>query len=361
MKTIVLYIGSMQKGGAQRVMSVLAKHLLDQGHSVIMINDIRPAVDKPEYYLPDTIQRVYLDISKKVGIRKNAARIVRLRKIIKRIKPDCVLSFEGPPNIRMLIATIGMKCRKIVSVRNDPHFEYGYGIRRIIANCVFLLADKCIFQTQDASNYFVKKIRKSSSILFNPVGDSFYKYEWYGDSESVVMVGRLEEQKNIGMAIKAIRIIKEKGGDIHLKIFGEGTQRELLIQQVKDLKLEDSIEFCGLVDNVAEVLSHAKCFILTSDYEGMPNALMEAITIGVPAISTDCPCGGPKSVMTDEEGVCAGILVNCNDSVTLAAKICEIIMNPDMQKAINLREKERAKAFMSEIILAKWEGILLEE
>ncbi len=361
MKTIVLYIGSMQKGGAQRVMSVLAKHLSEQGHNIIMINDIKPVADKPEYDLPDTIERIYLDASESVGIRKNAARITRLQRTLRQIKPDCVLSFEGPPNIRMLVASIGLKCRKIVSVRNDPYFEYGHGIRRVIANCIFLLADKCIFQTQDASNYFVKRIRNSGSILFNPVGESFYNYKWYGDSNTVVMVGRLEKQKNIGMALKAIKTVKERINNIRLRVFGEGTQREALIQLVKELQLEENVEFCGLVDNVAEELSRAKCYIMTSDYEGMPNALMEAITIGIPAISTDCPCGGPKSVMIDERGACAGILVKCNDSVALADSVCDIITNPDIQQTIHLREKERSKAFKSEIILAEWDRILLEE
>lgn len=360
MKTVILYIGSMQKGGAQRVMSVLAKHLSDQGHSIIMINDIKPIDKKPEYDLPKTISRVFLDVKGKSVIGKNIKRISRLRKIIKNEKPDCILSFEGPPNIRMLLASIGLKGRKIVSVRNDPYFEYGHGIRKIVANCVFLLANKCIFQTEEASNYFVKEIRKKSSILFNPVGKVFYEYEWYGDTDTIVMVGRLEEQKNIGMAIEAIRIVKEQINNIHLKIYGEGTQRDTLIQQVEHLHLEGNIEFCGLVENVATELSHAKCFILTSDYEGMPNALMEAITIGVPAISTDCPCGGPKSLLIDENGECAGLLIKCKDSLALAEKIIELIKNPDLQMFLHLREKERSNAFRSERILAKWDKVLFE-
>lgn len=361
MKTIVLYIGSMQKGGAQRVMSVLAKYLSDQEHRVIMVNDIKPVVGKPEYILPDVVQRIYLEEDGKAGIKKNIARVIKLRKTLKKIKPDCILSFEGPPNFRMLFASIGLKCKKNVSVRNDPYFEYGRGIKRIIANGVFLLADKCIFQTEEASHYFLKRIRRRSEILFNPVSDSFYRQVWYGDSNTVVMVGRLEEQKNVGMAIRAIKSVKENVHDIHLKIFGEGTQREFLVQLVKNLELEDNIEFCGLVENVATELAHAKCFILTSNYEGMPNALMEAMTIGVPAISTDCPCGGPKSVMTDESGVCAGILVRCEDSLTLAKELSELLVNPELQKSIHFLEKERSKAFSSEIILSKWESILLEK
>jgi len=361
MKTIVLYIGSMQKGGAQRVMSVLAKHLVDLGHQIIMINDIMPVVGKPEYNLPDVVQRIYLEEDGKTGIRKNATRITKLHKILRSINPDSILSFEGPPNFRMLIATIGLRCKKFVSVRNDPYFEYGRGIKRIIANCIFLLADKCIFQTEEASSYFLKRIRNRSEILFNPVGESFYKQEWYGDTNNIVMVGRLEEQKNIDMAIQAIKAAKENIHNIHLKILGDGSQRESLLQKVKKLQLEDNIEFCGVVDNVAIELSHAKCFILTSNYEGMPNALMEAMTIGVPAISTDCPCGGPKSVMTDESGLCSGILIKCEDSPALAKSICDLLSDPVMQKTIHLREKKRSKAFSSETILSKWDAILLEK
>ena len=155
----MLYIDSMQFGGAQRVMNNIAEYYINRNVHVVLINDITPSDIEPEYALDDRIERYYLDEGRTVQ-KKNYYRIRKLRALIKQIRPDAVLSFLGPPNIRMLVASFGLSVKKFVSVRNDPNQEYGIGIRKFIAKCLFGLADGCVFQTSDAAKYFPKHVQK---------------------------------------------------------------------------------------------------------------------------------------------------------------------------------------------------------
>ena len=112
MKKAILYIDSMQRGGAQRVMSVLSKFLSDRGIYTVLVNDIIPEEGKAEYSVDSRVHRVFLDKNTKPGKSKNIARVIGLRRLVKKENPDVILSFMGPPNYRMLLATIGVQCRK---------------------------------------------------------------------------------------------------------------------------------------------------------------------------------------------------------------------------------------------------------
>ncbi len=356
MKKIVLYIDSMQRGGAQRVMSVLASHFVECGIETILVNDIVPVEGISEYTVSDQLKRIFLD--EYITIKgKTLNRILRLRKIINEYKPDCVLSFLGPPNIRMLIATIGCKCKKAVSVRNDPSKEYGVGVRRLCAKAIFNLADKCIFQTKDAALYFSKRVRRRSRVIFNPVDNMFYKQKWRGKGDDLFMVGRLQPQKNHMLAIAAFGKIAYLFPQTRLVICGEGVLREKLEDEVQGLGLQDRVVFRGLVTDVASELINAKCFVMSSDYEGMPNALMEAMAIGVPSISTDCPCGGPHSLFSFDKKL-AGILVPCRDKEKLIDAMKCVICDNDLRDSLHLLAKQRAEEFRTDTILKVWDDYL---
>lgn len=299
MKKIICYIDSMQMGGAQRVMANLTKHFVDSNVNVILVNDIVPVPGIPEYTIDKKVRRVYLDADrvKKSGLKKNLYRIMALRGLVKREKPDVVLSFIGPPNIRMLVATLGLKTRKIVSVRNDPSKEYGLGKKKILARQIFNLADACVFQTDDAANYFSERLQRKSTVIFNPVNEVFYNTERCPDEKTIIMVGRLNEQKNYSMAIKAFKLIANKYPSLAMNIYGEGELRDCIQRQIDKVGLNERVFLKGRTDSIEQKLLSAVIFVMTSDYEGMPNALMEAMALGIPCVSTDCPCGGPRMII----------------------------------------------------------------
>lgn len=165
MKKAILYIDSMQRGGAQRVMSVLSKFLSDRGIYTVLVNDIIPEEGKAEYSVDSRVHRVFLDKNTKLGKSKNIARVIGLRRLVKKENPDVILSFMGPPNYRMLLATIGVQCRKVVSVRNDPYKEYGTGLKKWIARFIFRFANGCVFQTEEASAYFPAAVQKKEELF----------------------------------------------------------------------------------------------------------------------------------------------------------------------------------------------------
>lgn len=355
MKRILLYIDVMYCGGAQRVMAVLANYFDENKYDVVLVTDFPPT--KKEYPLSKTIQRFFLRPNNNGNIIfKNFSRILNLRKIVKKQSPDVILSFLGRPNLRMLISTIGLKCKKIVSVRNDPNKEYGsYYLKKMLANILFCLADGCIFQTDEASKYFWKQISNKSKIIFNPVDDKFYKIPYNKNRKGIITIGRLEQQKNHKLLIDAYALCLKRNIKEDLFIYGDGKLRGELESYVKEKGIEDHVHFKGVVINVQEKLGDAKLFVLSSDYEGMPNALMEAMASGVAVISTDCPCGGPRTLIQNEM---QGILVPCNDTEAMANAIIKILNGKYLDIGKNARE--RAASFETEKIVKIWEEYLFK-
>lgn len=355
MKKFIFYIDSMQMGGAQRVMNNLIDFFSDKGIAIKLINDIKPSDIEPEYAIDERVERIFLDESSLNGVKKNIHRIKKLRTIIKDEEPDLILSFLGPPNIRMLLATIGLKTKKIVSVRNDPSREYGRGIKRFIAKTIFLLADGCVFQTDDAKEYFFSKTQKSSIIIFNPVNPKFYDYVWQGKGTDIVFIGRLQPQKNPLLALNAFIKISDDYPEYRMVFYGDEELSSVIMDVAHENKIEDRIKIAGKTDNVGKVLEEAALFILSSDYEGMPNVLMEAMTVGVPVISTDCPCGGPRMLIREDN---QGILVPCRDVASLASAMRKILENDELKKILSTNERKRSADFQPSIILEQWNQYL---
>lgn len=354
MSKIILYIDSMQCGGAQRVMNVIASHYAEIGYETILVNDIVPIDNILEYSIHPAVRRVFLDKTS-MSSNKNVNRILLLRRMIKMEQPDVVLSFLGPPNIRMLIATMGTKCRRVVSVRNDPYREYGKGIKKLFSNLIFHLADGVVFQTEEAANYFDRTVRRKSNVIMNPVDSKFFEHKWSGDGKKIVVVGRLQRQKNPMNVLCAYVSMHDSCPEYTLNYYGDGELRDEIRRYAILHGCESKVVFHGRSDNVEKVLENAAAFVLGSDYEGMPNALMEAMAVGVPSISTDCPCGGPRSLKGEEESC---ILVPCGDVDALAEALKMILSNVDLRRKLSIAARQRAQSFRTETILHKWDQFL---
>lgn len=357
LKKIAFYIDSMEMGGANRVVANLTEYFSGQGYEVILINDITPRTHIKTYKILSEVKRFYLDenIQYRRSVEKQYKRIYTLRKVLKEENVDTVVSFMGPPNYRLLLATIGLKIKKVVSVRNDPYREYGGGIKKIIAKNIFKLADACVFQTNDAAEYFSKAVRRKSQIIFNPVNPKFFQTEWIGNEKNIAVVGRLQKQKNPVLAVKAFEKIANEFPEYTMTYYGEGELRDELIEYIKKKSLNEQVIIYGKVTDVEKYLSQASVFVLSSDYEGLPNALMEAMAVGIPCISTDCPCGGPRSLIQNER---QGVLVPCNDIQMLADAMRVLLKNGTLRSEMSLEEKNRAKKFAPEVIFKQWEEFL---
>lgn len=355
---ILFYIATMEhEGGAERVMSVIANELNNQGDNIIMVNDF--PISEREYDLSDKIERYYLAPNNEEGyLIKNFKRIIRLRKLIKGKKPDIVVSFLYMQNIRLLFSCLGIDVKTIISVRNDPEREFGEkGIKKWLINAVYGLADGIVFQTMAEREFFSYKNQKKSRIILNPIDNKFFRISPTTSSHNIVTFGRLTRQKNHKLLIDAFNEIHKKYPKEKLFIYGEGELRNELEGLISSLGLEDSVLLPGRIDNVEEKMQDAKIFVLSSDYEGLPNALMEAMAVGIPVISTDCAGGGPRTIIKDGQN---GILTECGNSDELTAAMLKYIENPSFSEYVAKNAKRQATEFTTDRVICKWREYMIK-
>lgn len=354
-KTILCYIDSMHRGGAERVMSILTNEFSRDGHKVILATDVPVLKNKDNYVISDKVECVYINPKSNNFFRKNWQRMKQLRKIVRNEKVDTTLSFLGEQNYRMLIATIGLKCRKCVSVRNDPTHEYGKTrLKKWVANRIIDMADACVFQTEEAKKYFNERVQKKSEVIANPIDDKFFKIKRAKSPKNIITVGRLEPQKNQKLLIDAFASIADKIDD-DLLIYGEGSLAKELREYIKSIGMTKRIFLKGGTDNIGRELAKGKLFVLSSEYEGMPNALMEAMAAGVPCVATDCPCGGVRALAGNNAG---GALVTCGDVDEMGKTVLRIIKSKSLS-AMGKRAKTRMTEHKTDSVVLRWKTLLL--
>ena len=313
-----------------------------------------------EYPVPEGLERVVLDRETKSQIRifKVFNRGKKLRKLCKTIKPDAVISFMAVPNFYAVCSTIGLPIKTIISVRCDPNMEYqGLLFGNLIGRRLLPKADGCVFQTKEAQEWFPKKLQKKSKIIFNAVDESFFKIERKDNCKNIVTLGRLSEQKNQEVLIRAFARIAEQYPEEKLLIYGKGERKEELNQRIAELNLKERVLLMGVTECPQEVLKEAKVFVLSSDYEGMPNALMEALAAGVPCVAANCPCGGSKMLI--KNGI-NGFLVPIKKEKEMAEAISLLLSDSELRQRFSTEAKRMADQYKPEIVLKEWEEYIRE-
>lgn len=355
-KKILFHINSLGKGGAERVVSVLSEFFCADYYDVVIVTLWRA---EEEYEIPKQVKRVNLEDrwqGRKMGrIQRAVSRLLDFRRILKEENADIVISFCNKANFRCSYAMTGMKTPLLVSVRNDPgidYLPYKASVRKMEKK-----ASGCVFQTRDAKRCFSEEFQKKSRVIWNPVDERYFAEEakWCGSKSEpcVVTVGRLSKQKNHLLLLEAFAAIKDKFPEVTLKIYGKESEDGVLDKLrsfVKERKMEERVIFMGEKSNLEKEIKTASLFVLSSDYEGMPNALAEAMVMGMPVISTDCPCYGPAELIAD--GV-SGYLVPVGDAEALAEKMEQILTNQKLAEALGgqaggIREKVKPEAIYGE-------------
>ncbi|MGM9876376.1 MAG: glycosyltransferase family 4 protein [Bacilli bacterium] len=353
---ILFYIGNLRKGGAERVVVTLSNNLVKSNDVTI----ITTTDEEPEYELDKNINLFNLKDFKgnKNSLSKNMIYLKKLKKYIKEINPDIVLGFLPEPSYRLLLLKPFIKVPVIISDRNDPKIEYASFKNKIIMKWLYHRADGFVFQTSEAQNYFSKKIQSKSTVIANPVDDKFFNVNYCGEnSKEFINVGRLNEQKNQIFLIESFKEIIKKYPDYKLLIYGDGDMKEELSSYIIKNKLNDNVKLCGNVDNIENFLKDKKGFILSSKYEGMPNALMEAMAVGLPCISTDCPCGGPRELIKNNK---SGLLIENENKEQLISSIIYIIENREKCISMSKTAKKGMNNYNCDNITAKWLDFMKE-
>lgn len=328
---------------------LLANYFSTAGHKVYVIAN-KPCVG--EYRLSSSADKRYIDsdVSSKEGLlRRNVRRAKFIRRLCKEKRIDCMVSFMAEPNIRCILACLGLKTKNIISVRNDPQKEYP-GKMMFAARGLFRLADGAVFQTKRAAMSF-RGLKERACVIPNPIDGDFFDARANLASTRIVTAGRLEGQKNHELLIRAFSNISQEHSEFTLDIFGEGSLREHLQGVAEECGVGQRVLFHGRSNQMAQELSDAAVFVLSSDYEGMPNALMEAMAVGVPAVSTDCPCGGPSELI--DSGV-NGLLVPVGDMEEMSHSISKVLDDRDLASSISASARASMTRYGNESICELW-------
>lgn len=347
-KRICFLIGSMGKGGAERVISVIANAFSDKGWKV----DILLLLDDTcDYNLNRNINLIPLCKERRSRVRQLPSWLFGIRRYVKEKKPDTIVSFIARINIITLLACFGLNKRVLVSERNDPATDGRSIFVRLATYILYPLAECIVFQTNWAKSCFPTTIQNKGVIIPNPINVQVSASD--KKEKKIVAVGRLIEQKNHSMLIEAFKKVNKVYPEYKLIIYGEGKLRETLEKQIQNIKLEKSVFLPGSVTDIHQKISDAKIFVLSSNYEGLSNALLEAMFMGLPCISTDC--AGSNEVIKNNLN---GKLVPVGDGDRLATAIKELIEHDDLSIKLGEEAKETSKTFDSKNVLKKWEEIL---
>lgn len=355
---MAFYISSLGKGGAERVIANLANYFAKKSQVTLILD-----TKKIDYKLDENIELVILDhehksnfILKKIKFLKY---VFKLKKIFKKYNPDIIISFLAVPSFLALLAR-NKKSKVLVSVRNDPNTEYTTLLKKYMMKFLYPKADGFVFQTQTAKEYFSNIIHSKQKIIYNAVSESFIQYEKEHiriEDKRIVAVGRLHYQKNFQLLINSFAKVTEEFPEYKLYIYGEGEERSKLEKIIEEKKLDEKVFLAGNVDNVPKEIFNASLYVMSSDFEGMPNSLIEAMILGIPVISTNCPCGGPRELITNDVN---GMLVKINDEEGLVTSMKKVLSDDKFRKKMGIEGKKLIEKVNPSEINSQWENFIKE-
>lgn len=346
-------IGYMHgKGGAERQLVMLA-NALAQNNEVYLVALCEYNISYP---VDSKVKVIDLTYAEKKAI-KTISRWKELVKIYKTILPDLTIHFWL--QTAYLTALLPYKIRRciIYSERNDPGDVEYKGINGILRKIAFFRIDGFVFQTKYAQQYFSKVIQARSCVIPNPVDIDKNRYlkPCEDRKKIVITAGRLVERKNQGLLISAFSHIAGEFPDYNLSIYGDGPLKDNLLKMIKNRKMEDRITIYESTDEIYDRIYEASLFVLTSEYEGMPNVLIEAMALGTPCISTDCRPGGARAIIHSGEN---GYIVALNDMEALSDEMRNLLVNKTKAQTIaNVAMKIR-ETHSQDAIYEKWQSFV---
>lgn len=352
---ISMFIGGLTGGGAERVLCNLANYLDEHNHDVTIIT---MSETKEKYALNENVKVTNLlslreRKNKPLGLFK---RVCRLKKYLKSSDAEAYVVFLPITIAFMLFFRRLIKVPVIASERCDPAV-YSKS-KKFLMRHYGKRADLWVFQTEDAAKWY-EGVAKKSVVIPNAINPAFVREPYLGVKEkSIVAAGRLCEQKNFALLIEAFSRISDEFSDYKLKIYGKGPLETQLKELTENKGLSDRVEFMGYVDNMPEQLEKASLFVLSSDFEGMPNALMEAMALGLPCVSTECPCGGPKFLIKDKEN---GLLVPVNNVDAMASALRKMLANEEFRNNCGENARKVVETLNPQKIYGTWEKVIEDE
>lgn len=362
---LTLVISNLASGGAQRVMTIMANAWACKGWQITLLT-LDDGLEPPFYDLHPAVMYRPLGLSGTSstpmrGVLNNLKRLWVLRQAIIQDLPHVVISFMDKPNVLTMLATLRLGLPVIISERIDPAHhpigkEWGLLRRWTYPHCSCL-----VIQSHAALSYFSAKVRRRARVIPNPVmlpdsNETSPKYACRTKAKTVIAMGRLREQKGFDLLLKAFARVAPKHPEWSLVIWGEGRLRPPLERLRDEQGLQGRVCFPGLTQHPLEEMQRADLFILSSRYEGFPNALCEAMACGLGVISFDCP-SGPREIITD--GV-DGVLVPPEDVAALATAMDRLMSDNQERERLAAHARGVTERFAIQHVMEMWEELVEE-
>jgi len=360
MKKVLFHLTSFEQGGAERVISNLSGRLAEDGYDVVVTTQWE---GPNEFKLNEKVKRIDVGLGEKDAkanrIVKAFARLINLRKAIRDEKPDVVISFLKKNNYRALLANMGNRIPNIIAVRNDPKSDYVSKMDKYLIPLLFPRAEGAVFQTEEQRDFFTKSLSGISEVILNPVHNKYILKELPAQKEKMVIhSGRLVGFKNQEMLVRAFIKVHEKHPDYKLLIYGrdslDGT-KEKLESIISRNNADEYVKLMGPSDELEKIIPKAEIYAFSSYYEGLPNALIEAMAMRMPIVATDCPCGGPRTLIKHGEN---GLLIPVNDEEAMVNSLCRLIEDKEYARRLGENAGKISKRVNEDAIIEQWKTFI---
>lgn len=352
---VAFFIGSLGGGGAERVTCELSNFLVKKGHKVRII--VNSEVDAG-YDLESTVDIIPLlrKEERRNFVLNQIRRSSRLHSILKTDDVDCYVSMSTEGLFFLRYFSKHFKAPLILAERANPG-SYPVKIKKKISK-ICKRVSGYVFQTEGAKQWYDAFLNDYQfAIIPNAVNDSIIQYntEPVRREKKIVAVGRLIKSKNFELLINAFYKVHNMFPAYKLIIYGEGPERSALNDKVKQLNLDESVMLPGFKNPIAPEIRNAQIFALTSDCEGMPNALIEAMSLGIACVATDCPCGGPRTLIDNSVN---GFLFPVGDEGMLVDLLTYLIKNDKIRENVAAQAKTIKEKLSAENIYLQWEQFI---
>lgn len=353
---ITFFIGGLSGGGAERVTCNLASYLARKGHDIVILT---MSDDTATYALDDHVLRVpLLKYSERKGLLYNSfLRIKRLITHLRKDKVDAYVVMLPVTTILLLRLSWITKSKIIAAERVDPS-NYPSGKQKQLKSLA-PKADGWVFQTEEERAWYGETTCNAKvRIISNAINPDFIREPYRGErKKTIVTAGRLTEQKNHKLLIQAFAKISPHFPNYQLVILGDGPLKDQLMSAIEELGVKERVLLPGYTTNIGDKIKDASLFALSSDFEGMPNALMEAMALGLPCISTDCDGGGARFLIENEKN---GLLVPKGDVDALADAMKRMLSDREFTEQCGQEAHKICERLAPEKIYGEWEQFIKE-
>lgn len=356
---IALIISSLARGGAEKILSLLANHWASHGHAVTIFTMTSPEAH-PEYPLNDHITVKSLSIVKIStnpisAFLNNLHRITTIREALSSNNPDVIVSFGDQTNILCLLALTGVGIPIIVSERVDPRFHPIGRLRGFLRKHLYGNAAALVVQCDEFASVFNASTRERAVIIENPIFPPLSTEGGRSPASppTILSAGRLSRQKGMDVLIQAFALVHARHPDWRLLIFGEGEERQALERLTRQLKIDDKVKLPGKTDSLGMAMQETQIFALASRYEGQPNVLGEAMARGMAVVATDCPA--TTKMITDQQN---GMLVSIEDIDSLSTALDRLMANESLRDFMGENATRITHLYDNKTVMSKWDALL---